>query len=569
MRYRINPFTKKLDDIGDESGYVPYTGATSNVNLGAHSLQATKIGIGISPSSYSLDVNGKIAINGEQTIYNAGAINSNFIGTLYLGNGGGSLASGAYYNIAIGKEALYSNTSGTANTAIGVSALYTNTTGGQNFALGFHSLYDNSTGEQNLGIGTYSLVANTTGNYNVALGNVALFYNTTGSGNVSLGYDSGSFNKDWGTMTNNNYCVYIGYDSKGSASGNTNEIAIGFNVDGNGSNSVTLGNDSITKTILKGNVGLGTNSPTQKLEIYQSSGTPTILGRTNGVNGDEFRIDSILTGSSLTTSRIASIRTATGALTDIYFSTFNGSSLNERMRVTSSGNVGIGTTNPSSKLDVIGDGSFSTNLTIGSNLTLSSLTASKVVFTDASKNLTSTGIGTSSQFIKGDGSLDSSSYAPLASPTFTGTVTLPEVQLGETGIKLDDTLSADEKWSGITIGGTLGATIAVGDLCYLNNDDGRWELVDANLSDGYDKQLGICLTAGNDGSSTTMLVFGKVRSAAFPAFTIGSPLYISETAGDITHTQPTTADVAIRVVGFALTAEDLMFNPSNDYIVHT
>lgn len=38
------------------------------------------------------------------------------------------------------------------------------------------------------------------------------------------------------------------------------------------------------------------------------------------------------------------------------------------------------------------------------------LTASKVVFTDASSNLTSTGIGTSSQFIKGDGSLDSSTY---------------------------------------------------------------------------------------------------------------------------------------------------------------
>lgn len=38
------------------------------------------------------------------------------------------------------------------------------------------------------------------------------------------------------------------------------------------------------------------------------------------------------------------------------------------------------------------------------------LTASKLVFTDASKNLTSTGIGTSSQFIKGDGSLDGTAY---------------------------------------------------------------------------------------------------------------------------------------------------------------
>jgi hypothetical protein len=43
-------------------------------------------------------------------------------------------------------------------------------------------------------------------------------------------------------------------------------------------------------------------------------------------------------------------------------------------------------------------------------INIPNLTASKVVFTDASKNLTSTGIGTSAQFIKGDGSLDSSTY---------------------------------------------------------------------------------------------------------------------------------------------------------------
>lgn len=153
---------------------------------------------------------------------------------------------------------------------------------------------------------------------------------------------------------------------------------------------------------------------------------------------------------------------------------------------------------------------------------------------------------------------------PLAGGTMTG-----DIQLGETLIKLDATLSEDAKWSGISTSGTLGATIAVGDLCYLNADDGRWELVDANLSDGYDKQLGISLTAGNDGDAGNMLVFGKVRSAVFPTFTVGSPLYISETAGDVTHTQPTTADVAIRIVGFALTAEDLFFNPSNDYIIHS
>ena len=38
-------------------------------------------------------------------------------------------------------------------------------------------------------------------------------------------------------------------------------------ISGNGSNSVTLGNTSILKTILQGNVGIGTITPTQKLEV--------------------------------------------------------------------------------------------------------------------------------------------------------------------------------------------------------------------------------------------------------------------------------------------------------------
>jgi len=39
--------------------------------------------------------------------------------------------------------------------------------------------------------------------------------------------------------------------------------------------------------------------------------------------------------------------------------------------------------------------------------------------------------------------------------------------------------------------------------------------------------------------------------------------------GDVVVTQPTTSDVCIRIVGFANTANELFFNPSNDYIVHT
>jgi hypothetical protein len=54
-------------------------------------------------------------------------------------------------------------------------------------------------------------------------------------------------------------------------------------------------------------------------------------------------------------------------------------------------------------------------------INIPNLTASKLVFTDASKNLTSTGIGTSSQYIKGDGSLDSNSYAISNQTMYIGT----------------------------------------------------------------------------------------------------------------------------------------------------
>lgn len=156
---------------------------------------------------------------------------------------------------------------------------------------------------------------------------------------------------------------------------------------------------------------------------------------------------------------------------------------------------------------------------------------------------------------------------PLAGGTMSG-----DIQLGETDIKLDAVLSGDEKWSGIVIAGTAGSAVAVGDVCFLAAD-GKWDVVDGILDGtdtGFSKQLGMCVLACNtDGSSTELLVYGKIRSAAFPAFVNpGTPCYLDDTAGDINNTQPTTTNFAIRKVGHAITAEDLLFNPSNDYIVH-
>lgn len=133
-------------------------------------------------------------------------------------------------------------------------------------------------------------------------------------------------------------------------------------------------------------------------------------------------------------------------------------------------------------------------------------------------------------------------------------------------IMLDAAGSADGKYSGITISGTAGATLAFGDLVYLAAADSRWELADADSATTADRMLGMCvLAAASDGDPTRLLLMGNIRAdAAFPALTIGSPVYVGETAGDVQTAIPTGADNVIRRVGYALTADELYFNPSMD-----
>jgi hypothetical protein len=61
--------------------------------------------------------------------------------------------------------------------------------------------------------------------------------------------------------------VLLGSSTKVSDDDDQNEIVIGYNATGIGNNTVTLGNDDITKTYLKGNVGIGTSTPATKLEV--------------------------------------------------------------------------------------------------------------------------------------------------------------------------------------------------------------------------------------------------------------------------------------------------------------
>lgn len=167
----------------------------------------------------------------------------------------------------------------------------------------------------------------------------------------------------------------------------------------------------------------------------------------------------------------------------------------------------------------------------------------------------------------GTGTVVRATSATITTPTLSGAVQLAE----SASIRLDAALSADGTFSGITQGGTAGATLAFGDLVYLAVADSRWELADADAdATSGAVRIGICvLAAAADGDPTVILTYGNVRAdSAFPTLTIGAPVYVSTTAGDVQTAQPSGTDDVIRIVGYGNTADELFFCPSNDYTTH-
>jgi hypothetical protein len=275
--------------IGYQAGFMSSTGASSladyNTAIGYQTLFSNTTGRqNTAVGSYALYSNttgiyntaigdGALYSNttgGYNTAIGLDALYSNTTGDSNTAIGLDALYSNTTgnYNTALGDSALFSNTTGDFNTAVGSLALFDNTTGYSNTAVGSLALFDNTTGYQNTALGRSALYSNTTGYQNTALGNGALYSNTEGYRNTAIGFLAGRYIAN-GTTANatSTYSVYLGANTKASFSGATNEIVIGYDAVGAGSNSVVLGNDSITKTILKGNVGIGTTTPGYKLDV--------------------------------------------------------------------------------------------------------------------------------------------------------------------------------------------------------------------------------------------------------------------------------------------------------------
>jgi hypothetical protein len=233
-------------------------GATGNVVL--------QNGGTFTDAGFRLDVNGTARVSGELTV-----------NTINIGRGGGGISN----NTRVGVNALNANTTGTRNTAVGSESLLLSN-GSDNTSIGARALFAATTGSGNVAIGSSTLNALNTGGNNVAIGGAAMSGLTTGTDNIAIGIEAGrriSGGSD--NYTNGTQSIFIGFQTRALADGNNNQIVIGHGATGAGSNTATIGNTSITKTILRGTINAA-NLPTSPVglstgDIWNNLGILTIV----------------------------------------------------------------------------------------------------------------------------------------------------------------------------------------------------------------------------------------------------------------------------------------------------
>ena len=195
-------------------------------------------------------------------------------------------------NTAIGRDALYSNTSGNSNTASGKGALYSNTTGFQNTANGINALYSNTTGNSNIAIGGGALKSNVAGSIGVAIGIFSQLYaNNTETSYFNTNTSIGSYSLCGSETPANNTGIEntaIGqYALYSNTAGNNNTATGNYTLRNN-----TTGNENTAIGILALHLNttgsFNTASGSGALYNNTTGNSNTAIGRNALSSGDAF-----------------------------------------------------------------------------------------------------------------------------------------------------------------------------------------------------------------------------------------------------------------------------------------
>ncbi|HEX4916691.1 MAG TPA: hypothetical protein VFV43_02210, partial [Limnobacter sp.] len=261
--------------LGDPTGVTnPNIAIGSNNLVGAQSGFGSNIAIGLEALQSNTSGEANIGI-GRQ------ALQKNMTGQSNLAIGDSALRenTSGYLNVALGNDALSSNTTGFYNLAIGDYALGANVNGNRNLALGYLSLYENTAGSSNLAFGNHTMFFNDTGMRNVAVGEYALGLNQAGSDNVALGYGAGRTTLAGGdvnaNITGSNNTFLGSYAMPGTTTQLNYATALGSESLVTSSNTIVLGRTTDTTVI--GATGTASSGLLQN-KILQVTGDVGISG---------------------------------------------------------------------------------------------------------------------------------------------------------------------------------------------------------------------------------------------------------------------------------------------------
>ena len=303
-------------------GKVSGTAITSgNISTsGSFTSTSTVTGTNLIPTGSGVPTNGiylpaansvAVATNGTRRLLidSAGALTLDTGDATIYGVRVGRGASAISTNTVVGNDALTAITTGGLNTAMGGNALKANTDGIQNTAVGYNALIANTSGSYNTAYGLNALFGNTTGSYNTCIGNPAGIALTTGSNNTIIG------------------CV-------GGTAGLADTVII------------AAGGTERLRIDSSGRLGIGTSSPNETLHVNGAirftSNSPVLAASDGGV------VDWVAATGEL---RVTAARTGANS-SKIGFITYNSGSLVQAATIDSAGRLGIGTTSPSSALEV-------------------------------------------------------------------------------------------------------------------------------------------------------------------------------------------------------------------------
>ncbi|MBE7442681.1 MAG: hypothetical protein HS119_09540 [Flavobacteriales bacterium] len=279
-------------------------------------------------------------------------------------------------NNALGYQSLQSNSTGIYNTALGNQALNTNISGSHNIAIGFNTLRDHNTGDRNVAIGNQAGLSNTAGVGNIFLGDNA-GRNEIGSNKLYIANSNTASPLIYGDFSTNLLRVNGSLNINNAYTLPTTDGAANYIMQTNGTGIVSWvdpfslggpwtksGNDIYPTNFATENVAIGTNTPGAKLHVQDNLATNAPLFRIKNENLS-FPSTMAFTSGNDTYNYIMGVDPAdnsfkiSNSLVNLNAST--------RFTIASSGNVGIGTTAPNSKLNVNGDVGLNDGATVATN----------------------------------------------------------------------------------------------------------------------------------------------------------------------------------------------------------